>query len=83
MPERIWGTAGKKYLRLLPEGIGVRPRGPSVPLPRALRDFGCEHSFGQAAARVLEHYGFEIGPSAVRDTTLRQAQRAREKLEKQ
>jgi len=83
VPERIWGTAGKKYLRLLPEGIGVRPRGHSVHLQRALTDFGCEHSFGQAAARVLEHYGFEIGPSAVRDTTLRQAQRAREKLEKQ
>lgn len=81
--ERIWSTAGKKYLRLMPEGIGVSPRGQSVHLQRALTDFGCEHSFGQAAARVLEHYGVEIGPSAVRDTTLRQAQRAREKLDKQ
>lgn len=81
--ERIWSTAGKKYLRLMPAGIGVKPRGQSVHLQRALTDFGCEHSFGQAAARVLEHYGFEIGASAVRDTTLRQAQRAREKLDKQ
>jgi hypothetical protein len=81
--ERIWSTAGKKYLRLMPEGIGVKPRGQSIHLQRALTDFGCEHSFAQAAARVLEHYGFEMGPSAVRETTLRQAQRAREKLDKQ
>ena len=52
-------------------------------LERALTDFGCEHSFKHAAARVLEHYGFEIGSSAVRDTTLEHAQRAREVLEKE
>ena len=68
--ERVWGSAGEKYLRLLPTGIGVRPRGRSVRLERALTNFGCEHSFGHAAARVLEHYGFEIGPSAVREATL-------------
>ena len=67
----------------MPGGIGVSPRGQSVHLKRALTDFGCEHSFAQAAARVLEHYGFAIGPSAVREATLAQAQRAREKLEAQ
>src|SRR5436190_1320938 len=29
-------------------------------LERVLTDFGCEHSFLHAAARVREHYGFEI-----------------------
>jgi hypothetical protein len=48
-----------------------------------LTDFGCEHSFARAADSVLEHYGFEIGVSAVRDATLAHAQRAREQLEEQ
>jgi hypothetical protein len=46
-----------------------------------LADFGSEHSFARAAESVQEHYGFEIGASAVRTTTLKHAQRAREKLE--
>jgi len=79
--ERVWRTSEKRYLRLLPEGIGVSPRGRSVRLERVLTDFGCEHSFGCAAARVLEHYGFEIGSSAVREATLTHAQRAAKQLE--
>jgi hypothetical protein len=79
--ERVWQTTTKKYLRLLPQGIGVSSRGRSIRLERALTDFGCEHSFGHAAARVWEHYGFEIGPSAVREATLAHAQRARQQLE--
>jgi hypothetical protein len=46
-----------------------------------LTDFGCEHSFARAAGSVLEHYGFEIGASAVRTATLEHAQRARKKLQ--
>jgi len=48
-----------------------------------LTDFGCEHSFAKAAESVQEHYGFEIGASAVRSVTLEHAQRAREQLEKE
>ena len=70
-------------MRLLPEAIGVRPRGRSKRLERVLTDFGCEHSFKQAAARVLEHYGFEINASAVREATLEQAQRAEQILQKE
>jgi len=81
--ERVWSTDARTYVRLLPEAIGVKPRGRSIRLERVLTDFGCEHSFGHAAARVLEHYGFEISASAVRDTTLAHARRASEKLEKQ
>jgi hypothetical protein len=51
-------------------------------LQRVLTDFGCEHSFAHAAGRVLEHYGFEMSTSAVRETTLAHAQRAREELGK-
>jgi len=52
-------------------------------LERVLTDFGCEHSFARAAGSVLEHYGFEIGISAVRDTTLAHAQRARARMVEQ
>lgn len=83
MQERVWRTTEKKYLRLLPEAIGVSPRGRSLRLERVLTDFGCEHSFAHAAARVKEHYGFAIGVSAVREATLAHAQRARQKLAEQ
>jgi hypothetical protein len=48
-----------------------------------LTDFGCEHSFARAAQSVWEHYGFEIGATAVRTATLTHARRANEKLEKE
>lgn len=81
--ERIWHTSGSPYLRLLPGAIGVTPRGRSRRLERVLTDFGCEHSFQQAAARVLEHYGFEINASAVREATLQNAQRAEQILQRE
>lgn len=81
--ERIWRTDTRKYVRLLPGAIGVKPRGRSLRLQRVLTDFGCEHSFGHAAARVWEHYGFEISASAVRATTLAHAQRAAQQLEEE
>ena len=80
MRERVWRTAAQNYLRLLPQAIGVSPRGRSIRLERALTDFGCEHSFAHAAARVEEHYGFAMGVSAVRGATLEHAQRADKKL---
>jgi hypothetical protein len=81
--ERVWRTQQKNYLRLLPEAIGVTPRGRSQRLERALTDFGSEHSFQHAAARVLEHYGFEINVSAVREATLHHAGRAEQILQKE
>jgi hypothetical protein len=78
--ERVWQLEQQKYVRLLPQAIGVRPRGRSKRLERALTDFGCEHSFRHAAARVLEHYGFEINASAVRNATLQNARKAQESL---
>lgn len=81
--ERLWRSQSTSYLRPLPGLLGVTPRGRSRRLERVLTDFGCEHSFARAADSVLEHYGFEIGKSAVRDATLAHAQRAREQLEEQ
>jgi hypothetical protein len=55
--ERVWRTQQKNYVWLLPEAIGITPRGRSKRLERVLTDFGSEHSFQHSAARVQEHYG--------------------------
>ena len=81
--ERVWRTQQKSYVRLLPEALGVTPRGRSQRLERVLTDFGCEHSFQHAAARVLEHYGFAMNVSAVRQATLDHAGRAEPILQKE
>lgn len=81
--DRVWRSAQQSYLRPLPGRLGVTPRGKSRRLERVLTDFGCEHSFERAAGSVLEHYGFELGASAVRTATLKHAQRARVQLEAQ
>jgi len=81
--ERVWSSQQRKYLRLVPEALGISARGRSKRLERVLTDFGCEHSFKHAAARVREHYGFEINASAIREATLDNAQRAQQILEKE
>ena len=79
--DRIWQSRTKSYIRPLPKRVGVSTRGHSGRLERVLTDFGCEHSFAQAAERVQEHYGFAMGASAVRRVTLEHAQRAREQMQ--
>jgi hypothetical protein len=83
VPERIWRNQTRSYLRPLPQRLGVKPRGRSRRLQRVLTDFGAEYSFARAAQSVLEHYGFEIGASAVRADTLSHAHRARAQLQAQ
>jgi hypothetical protein len=78
--ERIWRSQTTNYVRPLPKRLGVTARGRSRRLERVLTDFGCEEAFGRAAERVREHYGFEMGASAVRTPTMKHAPRAREKL---
>lgn len=79
--DRVWSNATRSYVRPLPEGVGIAPRGCSRRLQRVLSDFGSEQSFGRAARSVQEHYGFEISASTVRQITLAQALRARKQLE--
>jgi hypothetical protein len=43
-------------------------------------DFGAEHSFRQGCRQLREHYGFELGATAVRDATLAHAGRAASRL---
>jgi len=79
--ERIWCSPTQSYLRPLPQRLGITPRGRSGRLQRVLTDFGAEHSFARAGQSVQEHYGFELGASAVRTATLHHAQRARAQLQ--
>lgn len=81
--DRIWRSQSQSYIRPLPGRVGVTPQGRSRRLQRVLTDFGCEHSFARAVESVREHYGIQIGVSAVRNTTLAHAQRARTQLESQ
>jgi hypothetical protein len=79
--ERIWRRSAVSYERVFAAAIGVSHRGKSALLERVLSDFGVEHSFVQAAARVKEHYGFEITTTAVRKAMLKTARRAQNLLE--
>ncbi len=51
----------------------IKNRGYSLPLQRALTDFGADHSFGEAIKKVKEHYGVELPASGVRAQTLAHA----------
>ena len=81
--EWIWRHAGRSYWRVFAARIGVRPRGCSQRLERAVCDFGAEHSFAQARERIREHYGLGLEASRVRGITLRHAARAQARLEKE
>lgn len=71
MDEAQW-RLGRRGALLRPfcERAGVRPRGRSRRLQRALVDFGAEESFVRAAARVQEHYGLDVAAEVVRQHTL-------------
>lgn len=47
------------------ERVGLEARGRSGKVERALTDFGAEESFGQAAKRFEEHYGWSVGRTSV------------------
>jgi len=68
---------GRRGTELRPfcSSANVRNRAYSQRLQRVLVDFGAEHSFAQAAARVREHYGLEVSVEAVRQHTLRHGRR--------
>lgn len=51
--------------RPVQEKLGVVARGRSERLERALTDFGAEESFGNAAKRFEEHYGWQVGRTSI------------------
>jgi hypothetical protein len=72
----------EQRLRQGRRGAQVRPfckqaqissRAYSLPLQRALTDFGADHSFVEASQKVQEHYGVELPASTIRLHTLAHA----------
>jgi hypothetical protein len=55
------------------EQARIRPRAYSLPLQRALVDFGADDSFLEAVKKVREHYGVELPLEAARRHTLAHA----------
>ena len=53
------------------QAAGVTARRCSLPLQRAVTDFGADHAFGQVPKKLQEHYGITIGASTVRKLTER------------
>lgn len=60
-----WNRDTRRSARPVKEVLGLRHHGRSVGVERALSDFGNEESFGHAAMRFAEHYGWEIGRTTV------------------
>jgi hypothetical protein len=65
--------ATKKLVRPFSEAAGVRCRSHSLPLERAITDFGVDIPFGQVAAKLQEHYGISVAVCAARTITERVA----------
>jgi hypothetical protein len=81
--DRVWRSDRRAYIRPLPQQLNISSRGKSRRLQRVLTDFGIEQSFAQAAERVREHYGIQLGATVVRAATLEHAQRAEQHLGEQ
>lgn len=57
----LWDKKTGFSSRPVKEQLGIKHGGRSLALQRALTDFGIEESFGRAAQRFEEHYGWDIG----------------------
>lgn len=63
----------RKLLRPVSAAAAVACHGYSLGLQRVLTDFGADHSFAQAMAKVKEHYLIEVPISAARKHTQKHA----------
>lgn len=63
------------------QGAGITARQCSLPLQRALTDFGADHAFGQVPEKLQEHYGITLGASTVRKITESHGARMQEQQE--
>lgn len=73
--ERIWRRPGQNYLRPFSNAVGLRQKALSGLLQRRLCDFGWNRSFVKAAGQLREHYGFELSPERIRQTSEEHARR--------
>lgn len=69
-----------KLQRPFQKAAEVSCRGYSMPLQRAITDFGADSSFGRVPDKIREHYGVEIPRSGVRTITEMHAEAFTEEL---
>lgn len=70
-----------QQLRPFLASAGITPRGYSIPLQRAVTDFGADHAFGRVPKKLQEHYGIDIPVSSARKLTEFHAQQIHEQQE--
>jgi hypothetical protein len=68
-----------KLVRPFVAAAKITCRGYSLGLQRILTDFGADHSFAQASAKVKEHYRIEVPVSGARKYTLKHATKIKER----
>ncbi len=73
--EQVWRRDRGKTWRPLSQVLALSPRGESPRLARAMVDFGADHAFAPAAAKLKEHYGVEVATSRVARACYRTAAR--------
>ena len=73
LEQRLRQGRGGAQVRPFCQQAQISQRECSLPLQRALTDFGADHSFMEATQKVREHYGVELPPSSVRCGTLAHA----------
>lgn len=61
----LWNRDTHEGCRPVRSELGVEHLGMTEAVKRALTDFGAEDSFGRAAKRFEEHYGWEVGRTTV------------------
>jgi len=61
----LWSGKGGRSARPVKDELGLEHLGKTQALERALTDFGAEESFGQAAKRFEEHYGWAVGRTSI------------------
>lgn len=61
----LWTPGRGQGLRPVKTVLGLTHGRRSLATERALTDFGAEESFGQAAKRFAEHYGWQVGRTTI------------------
>lgn len=77
----LWDKKTGRGARPVKDQLGIEHGDRSLAVQRALTDFGAEESFGQAAKRFEEHYGWAIDRSTVRREVEKTAQKAEQYVE--
>jgi hypothetical protein len=77
----LWNKNTRRGARPVKEQLGIEHGDRSVAVQRAMCDFGAEESFGQAAKRFQEHYGWAIDRATVRREVEKTALKAEQYVE--